>query len=59
MGKHRKDWNNEPFDPYVEDQQKAKEFDAQYAQNKVSGEAKEQAGEIRPEPQGRKVWRAK
>lgn len=34
MGKHKKDWNNTPFDPYVEPDQKAKEFDQQYESNR-------------------------
>lgn len=53
MGKRNKDWNNVPFNPYVEADQKASEFDKQYEQNRDSGNAKEEAGQYRPEPEGR------
>lgn len=52
MGKHAKDWNNTPTNPYADAEQKAKEFDAQYAQNQRNGSDKEYSGEHRPEPQG-------
>lgn len=53
MAKHPKDLNNTPFDPYVEPDQKGREFDAQYEQNRQSGQAKEEAGQYRPEAEGR------
>ena len=52
MAKHRKDWNMTPTNPYATDDEKGKEFDAQYAQNKQAGEQKEQARQERPEPKG-------
>lgn len=58
MAKHRKDFNNEPFDPYVDPQTKADDFDKQYEQNRDSGNAKEVTGQPRPEAEGRKTWRA-
>ncbi len=45
-------WNDIPYNPQT-DQQRADEFDRQYAENKANGDAKEASGEYRSEPNGR------
>lgn len=55
MAKHRKDWNTEPTSPYVDPQQKASEFDAQYEQNHDAGKQRaEQDPYRRPQPTSQK-----
>lgn len=40
MGKHSKDWNNTPTDPKASPEQKAREFDKQYEQNRSQNPSK-------------------
>lgn len=44
-------WNEIPFDSNAKPEQKAEEFDRQYAENKSNGDAKEASNpRNRPEP---------
>lgn len=46
-------WNEIPYNESSTPQQKADEFDRQYAENKSNGDAKEASNTYRPEPNGR------
>lgn len=46
-------WNEIPYNEGASPSQKAEEFDRQYSENQSHGYAKEEAGQYRPEPQGR------
>ena len=46
-------WNEIPVNPNATPEQKADEFDRQYAENQAAGNGKEATGEYRPEPNGR------
>lgn len=46
-------WNEIPYNSNATPQQKAEEFDRQYAENQVNGSDKEYSGQTRPEPEGR------
>lgn len=46
-------WNEIPYNPNSTPEQKAEEFDRQYAENQGNGDQKEEAGAYRPEPEGK------
>ncbi len=46
-------WNEIPYNTNTPAEEKAEQFDRQYAENQANGDAKEASNTYRPEPNGR------